>query len=209
MPSLESLSLFFIATLALNLTPGPDMLYVASRSAAQGTAAGLMSTFGIGAGCVVHMLAAAFGLSALLMVSSVAFGVLKWLGALYLVWLGVQLIRGAWREQKRTELEPARLSRVFLQGMLVNVFNPKVALFFLAFLPQFVPAGSPNFVLQILCLGLLFNLGGCLVNAVVSVVAGRVGNRVGSNPGWRRWQQTASGGLIVAMGVGLAVSSRR
>ncbi|WP_447751475.1 LysE family translocator [Pseudomonas nicosulfuronedens] len=209
MPSLESLSLFFIATLALNLTPGPDMLYVASRSAAQGAAAGLMSTLGIGAGCVVHMLAAAFGLSALLMMSSVAFGVLKWLGAIYLVWLGVQLIRGAWREQKRTELEPARLSRVFLQGMMVNVFNPKVALFFLAFLPQFVPAGSPNFVLQILCLGLLFNLGGCLVNAVVSLVAGRVGNRVGSNLAWRRWQQTASGGLIVAMGVGLAVSSRR
>lgn len=209
MPSLESLSLFFIATLALNLTPGPDMLYVASRSAAQGTAAGLMSTLGIGAGCVVHMLAAAFGLSALLMMSSVAFGVLKWLGALYLVWLGIQLIRGAWREQKRTELEPARLSRVFLQGMMVNVFNPKVALFFLAFLPQFVPAGSPSFVLQILSLGLLFNLGGCLVNAVVSVVAGRVGNRVGANPVWRRWQQTASGGLIVAMGVGLAVSGRR
>lgn len=209
MPSLESLSLFFVATLALNLTPGPDMLYVASRSAAQGSAAGLMSTLGIAAGCVVHMFAAAFGLSALLMMSSVAFGVLKWLGALYLVWLGVQLIRGAWREREHSELEPARLSRVFLQGMMVNVFNPKVALFFLAFLPQFVPAGGPNFVGQVLCLGLLFNLGGCLVNTVVSLVAGRLGNRVGGNPMWRRWQQTASGGLIVAMGVGLAFGSRR
>lgn len=209
MLGLEHLPVFFAATLALNLTPGPDMLYVASRSSAQGTAAGLVSSLGIGAGCLVHALAAAFGLSALLMVSALAFSVVKWAGVVYLVWLGVQMIRSAQRDQASTALPPASLTQVFFQGLLVNVFNPKVALFFLAFLPQFAQPSSADFVWQVLVLGLLFNVCGTAINARVALLSGHFGSRLGANPKWRRWQQTGAGAVIVAMGVGLAFTQRR
>ncbi len=209
MLGLEHLGLFLAATLALNLTPGPDMLYIASRSSAQGTSAGLVSSLGIGAGCLLHAVAAAFGLSALLMMSALAFSLVKWAGVLYLIWLGIQMIRSAAREQNNQALAPASLRQIFLQGVLVNVFNPKVALFFLAFLPQFAHAGSPHFVWQVLTLGLLFNLCGTLVNAGVAVLCGHFGNRLGSRPSWRRWQQSGAGAVIMAMGVGLAFTERR
>jgi len=206
---IEHLGLFLVATLALNLTPGPDMLYVASRASAQGTAAGLVSSLGIGAGCLVHALAAAFGLSALLMVSALAFGVVKWVGVVYLIWLGLQLIRASGREQGSQAQDAAGLRQVFWQGLVVNVLNPKVALFFLAFLPQFVQPSAPDFVQTVLLLGLLFNLCGTLVNALVAVLCGHLGERLASRPHWRRWQQAGAGTVIMAMGIGLAFSERR
>lgn len=209
MPAIEHFAFFLAATLALNLTPGPDMLYIASRSSAQGTTAGLVSSLGIGAGCLVHIFAAAFGLSALLMMSALAFSVVKWVGALYLIWLGIQLIRSGWRSDPRVGLEPAGLWQIFWQGALVNVFNPKVALFFLAFLPQFAHPASPAFIWEILLLGLLFNLCGTLINAGVAVLCGHFGSRLGNRPHWRRWQQTGAGAVIMAMGIGLAFSERR
>ncbi|TBU74733.1 LysE family translocator [Phytopseudomonas daroniae] len=206
---IEHFALFLAATLALKLTPGPDMLYIASRSSAQGTTAGLVSSLGIGAGCLVHIVAAAFGLSALLMMSAVAFSVVKWVGVVYLIWLGIQLIRSGWRIEQRTSLQEAGLRQIFLQGVLVNVFNPKVALFFIAFLPQFAHPASPAFIWEILFLGLLFTFCGTLINAGVAVLGGYFGNRVGQNPTWRRWQQSVAGAVIMAMGVGLALSERK
>ncbi|WPC03733.1 LysE family translocator [Pseudomonas benzenivorans] len=209
MLGIEHFGLFLVATLALNLTPGPDMLYIASRASAQGTSAGLVSGLGIGVGCLVHALAAAFGLSALLLMSALAFSLVKWAGVLYLIWLGVQLVRAAWRESPGQALAPASLSRVFCQGVLVNLFNPKVALFFLAFLPQFARPDSPNFVWQMLLLGLFFSLCGTLVNAGVALLCGHFGSRLGNRPAWRRWQQSGAGVLIMAMGIGLALTERR
>ncbi|UTW08499.1 LysE family translocator [Pseudomonas benzenivorans] len=209
MLGIEHFGLFLAATLALNLTPGPDMLYIASRASAQGAPAGLVSSLGIGVGCLVHALAAAFGLSALLMMSALAFTLVKWAGVLYLVWLGVQLIRAGWREAKSQALVPARLPQVLWQGVLVNVFNPKVALFFLAFLPQFASPESPSFVWQMLLLGVIFSLSGTLVNAAVAALCGHFGSRLGDRPAWRRWQQSAAGVLIMAMGIGLALTERR
>lgn len=206
---IEHFALFLTATLALNLTPGPDMIYIASRSSAQGTTAGLVSSLGIGAGCLVHVLAAAFGLSALLMMSAVAFSVVKWVGVVYLIWLGLQLIRSGWRAQERVNLPPAGLRQVFVQGVLVNVFNPKVALFFIAFLPQFAHPASEAFVWEVLFLGLIFSLCGTSVNAGVAVLSGHFGGRLGHNPKWRRWQQSLSGSVIMAMGIGLAFSERK
>jgi threonine/homoserine/homoserine lactone efflux protein len=209
MLGIEHFGLFLAATLALNLTPGPDMLYIASRASAQGTPAGLVSSLGIGAGCLVHALAAAFGLSALLMMSALAFSLVKWAGVLYLIWLGVQLIRAGWREAQHQTLVPARLPQVFWQGVLVNVFNPKVALFFLAFLPQFAQPDSQHFVWQMLMLGVIFSLCGTLVNAAVAALCGHFGARLGDRPSWRRWQQSGAGVLIMAMGIGLALTERR
>lgn len=206
---IEHFALFLAATLALNLTPGPDMLYIASRSSAQGATAGLVSSLGIGAGCLVHIFAAAFGLSALLMMSAVAFSVVKWVGVVYLVWLGIQLIRSGWRVEQQASLQEAGLRQIFLQGVLVNVFNPKVALFFIAFLPQFAHPASPAFIWEILFLGLLFTFCGTLINAGVTVLGGHFGSRVGQNPAWRRWQQSVAGAVIMAMGVGLAFSERK
>lgn len=206
---IEHFALFLAATLALNLTPGPDMLYIASRSSAQGTIAGLVSSLGIGTGCLVHIVAAAFGLSALLMMSAVAFGVVKWVGVIYLIWLGIQLIRSGWRVEQQTSLQKAGLRQIFLQGVLVNVFNPKVALFFIAFLPQFAHPASPSFIWEVLFLGLLFTFCGTLINACVAVLGGHFGNRVGQNPAWRRWQQSVAGAVIMAMGVGLGLSERK
>src|SRR5262245_35646575 len=132
-----NLIVFMTATLALNLTPGPDMLYVIARSVGQGQKAGVVSALGIGAGCLAHTFAAALGLSALLMSSAVAYDVVKYAGAVYLIYLGVRALMSKSRFERQSELKPARLSDIFYQGVVTNVLNPKVALFFLAFLPQF------------------------------------------------------------------------
>jgi threonine/homoserine/homoserine lactone efflux protein len=137
MPDATTFGLFVAAALALLLMPGPAVIYVVTRSVDQGRPAGLASVLGVGIGSLVHIAFAAVGLSALLASSAAAFGVVKWLGAAYLIWLGLQrlLTRG---EDAPAAVEPDHLSRIFLQGVVVNVLNPKTALFFLAFLPQFV-----------------------------------------------------------------------
>ena len=156
MPDATSLIMFMTATLALNLSPGPDMLYVIARSVGQGQKAGVISALGVGGGCLAHTFAAAFGLSALLMSSAVAYDLVKYAGAVYLVYLGVRALPGKARLQERSEAPPASLSGIFYQGVVTNVLNPKVALFFLAYLPQFTKAGRGSIAWQIIFLGLLF-----------------------------------------------------
>jgi threonine/homoserine/homoserine lactone efflux protein len=142
--SLTSLALFMSATLALNLAPGPDMLYVSTRSLAQGRRAGIVSALGIAAGSVVHTIAIASGLAALLAAVPVAYEVVRFVGAAYLIWLGVQALRAKTSPLDGRQLAPATEWAIFRQGMITNVLNPKVALFFLAFLPQFAdPAHGP------------------------------------------------------------------
>lgn len=206
----HDLALFVGAALLLNLTPGPDMLFVAGTGAARGRAAGLMAALGVGAGCLFHTLLAALGLSALLAASELAFNAVKWAGAAYLVWTGVQMLRA--RPAATAAEAPARRSgSPFWQGALTNALNPKVALFFLAFLPQFIDAGAPGQALALLMLGTFFNIGGTAVNLVVALVASGAAAGLATRGGGSRmgaWLQRAAGALFIGLGVKLALSSR-
>jgi threonine/homoserine/homoserine lactone efflux protein len=199
------LSSFVIAALALNLAPGPDMTYVAARSLAQGRRAGVVSALGIAVGCIFHIMAAALGVAVLLEAVPQAYTVVRLVGAAYLVYLGVGLIRRAALAENGAIVAPASDWVIFQQGVVTNVLNPKVALFFLAFLPQFIdPARGPA-GLQTLGLGLFFNAQGTIVNVLVACLAGSVRSALQSG---RRvaWMQRVSGAVLVALGLRLALA---
>jgi threonine/homoserine/homoserine lactone efflux protein len=206
LPSHSSLLLFVSAAVVLLVIPGPAVLYVTSRTIGQGRGAGLVSALGIGAGTLVHAVAAAVGLSALLMSSAIAFGVVKYLGAAYLIYLGIQKLR---HEESLAPSEGAlrtKLSHVFGQGMVVNILNPKTALFFFAFLPQFVDASRGNVVLQILVLGTLFAAMGITSDSLWALFAGTVALRLNRNSHWNRTQRYVSGGMLISLGVATAMA---
>src|SRR4051794_4996928 len=167
MTGVHDIALFIAAGFLLNVTPGPDMAYIAARSVAGGFRDGAAATFGITAGCVVHTIAAAAGLSALLATSAMAFEIVKWCGAAYLLYAGIRLIVGALHAQRTDQpqriVAPAPPSKIFREAFIINVFNPKVALFFLAFLPQFISADAPAKALAFLFLGCLFNFNSLFV----------------------------------------------
>ena len=170
MPNLDHLGVFIAAGLLLNLTPGPDVLYIVSHALRAGARAGAVAALGITAGCFVHIVAAAVGVSALIAASATAFGLLKWLGAAYLLYMGLSMLRPcrpgnpvsiAENDLSTLGNGEKSLKRVFLQGFWTNALNPKVALFFLAFLPQFIAPQARDQTLAFLLLGLLFNFNGC------------------------------------------------
>jgi RhtB (resistance to homoserine/threonine) family protein len=207
------LALFATAALAVNLTPGPDMLFVVGTSATRGRRAGVMAALGVGAGCLLHVALAAVGLSALLAASALAFGVVKWVGAAYLVWMGLSMWRSRRVEPDATASAPASVGgrSVFWQGAITNALNPKVALFFLAFLPQFIAPGAGGQALAFVALGLLFNIGGTLVNIVVALLAAAISRRLaarGAGSALGSWLQRAVGALFIGLGVRLALSTR-
>jgi threonine/homoserine/homoserine lactone efflux protein len=204
MPTLHSLALFVAAGLALNITPGPDMLYVAARGASEGRPAGIASALGIGAGTLVHIALVAAGLAAVLAAVPVAYLAIRLGGAAYLIYLGVRGLM-ARPSAAAAPLEPASLSMIFRQGVITNVLNPKVALFFLAFLPQFVDPTRGNPALQVIALGLIFDTTGTLVNLAVAVGSSRAAARLRSQSGWL---QRVTGGIFVALGVRLAFAAR-
>jgi len=201
------LALFVVAALLLNITPGPDTLYILGRTASQGWRCGMVAAFGIAAGLLVHTLAAAVGLSALLAASAAAFTLLKWAGAAYLVYVGVSLFFASPANRSPTpELHAAGLRTVFLQGLLTNVLNPKVALFFLAFLPQFVDPGKPNKALAFLFLGCVFIFNGTLWNLFVAWSAARVAGHFSASGRLALWLNRTVGALFVYLGVRLVMS---
>jgi threonine/homoserine/homoserine lactone efflux protein len=204
---IHDLSLFIAAGLLLNVTPGPDMLYVIGRSASQGRRAGFVAALGIGAGCFVHIFAAAIGLSALLLASATAFAVLKIIGAAYLCYVGLSMLFAKRTRVASSEpVAPAPLASVFMQGFLTNALNPKVALFFLAFLPQFIRADADDQALALLTLGTLFNITGTLWNVFVAWGAASVSTRA-HNSTLILWMNRAIGTLFVALGLRLAFAS--
>jgi threonine/homoserine/homoserine lactone efflux protein len=207
-PDLQSLLLFVSAGLALNLTPGPDMLYVAARGASEGRAAGVASALGISAGTLVHIALVAAGLAALLAAVPVAYTVVRLAGAAYLVWLGLRALLRPAGLTERT-LEPASRWAVFRQGVVTNVLNPKVALFFLAFLPQFVDPSRGSPALQVLALGLIFNTTGTLVNLAVGLGASGAAGRLRRSERAAKALERATGALFVALGLRLALAARR
>ncbi len=208
MPDANSLLLFMAATIALNVTPGPDMLYVIARSVGQGRAAGIASALGITAGCFVHIFAVTFGLASLMMAVPTAYEIVKFAGAAYLIYLGVRTLTSRQSKKAETPIKEASLRTIFLQGVVTNVLNPKVALFFLAFLPQFVNRDS-SVAAQIIFLGVLFNTSGTIVYVIVALVASYAGvqfkNRIG-NSSMFRW---LTGGIFIGLGVRLALLERK
>ena len=208
MPDLHSFLLFLAAGLALNFTPGPDMLYVAARGASEGRPAGIASALGIGAGTLVHITLVALGLAALLRAVPVAYLVVRIGGAGYLIYLGVRAIRSR-STFTLHHVDPASLWTVFRQGVITNVLNPKVALFFLAFLPQFVDPSRGNPVVQIVVLGLVFDFTGTLVNLAVAFGASRAASRLREASRARDILQTVTGALFIGLGLRLAFAGRR
>jgi len=207
MPEKTAFLTFLVAALALNFAPGPDMLYVIGRSVGQGRKAGVVSALGIFAGCWAHILAAAVGIAALLRSSPMAFNVVRYLGAAYLLYLGVKMI--AQRSRLETQQLPSEsLSNIFRQGVITNVLNPKVALFFLAFLPQFVDARRGSVALQILFLGVVFDLGGTLVNLGVAYAGGTLGDLLRRSPRFALVQKWFTGMVFIGLGARLAWQRR-
>lgn len=201
---------FLAAALALNLTPGADMTYVIARSATQGRAAGLAASFGVAAGSLVHSVLAAIGVSAVLQHSEAAFLTVKYAGAAYLLYLAWKAIRsGDAAALGNRQVDRTGLWRVFAEGALTNLFNPKVALFILAFLPQFVDASRGNVAVQILVLGALFNIGGTTINSVVACSASAAARAIGNSAGFGRWLNRISALVFVGLAVRLALAERR
>ncbi|WP_334044377.1 LysE family translocator [Burkholderia ambifaria] len=204
---------FVFAVFLLNITPGPDTAYIVGRSVAQGRSAGLMSAFGISAGCCVHALACAFGLTALLAASATAFTVIKLVGAAYLIYLGVRMIiaKQAAEPSGAAAAQGAAakpLRQLFMQGFWTNVLNPKVVLFFVSFFPQFVSADSPHKAWAFLTLGAVFVAMSTVWTSLVAWVAGSVTQRFSGKPGVKKWLDRTVGSAFVGLGLRLATSQR-
>jgi threonine/homoserine/homoserine lactone efflux protein len=208
MEGIHDLGLFVLSGLLLNITPGADTLYIVARGTTQGTRAGAVAALGIGAGCIVHTLAAALGLSAIIATSATAFALVKWIGAAYLIYLGISLI--AWRSGAGAAAPPppASLRRVFAQGFLTNVLNPKVALFFLAFLPQFIAADAPHKALSFLVLGAIFNVNGTLWNLLVAGSAGGLSRHLAVGRAAGTWLRRLVGSAFVVLGLRLGLAEK-
>jgi threonine/homoserine/homoserine lactone efflux protein len=206
MPSLSTLLLFILAALTLLLIPGPAVLYIVTRSAQHGRRAGLASVLGVEAAGLVHALAAALGLSAILLASATAFEIVKYAGAAYLVYLGVRTLLA--RDEPTAEAPRAetRLRAHFGRGMLVNLLNPKTALFFYAFLPQFVDPGKGGIQGQIFLLGVLFVLLASCTDGMYSLLASSVGRWLLSSTKVLRVKRYVSAGIYVALGLVTAVT---
>jgi len=212
MPDTTQLLMFIAAGWLLNLTPGPDVLYIVSSALKSGVRTGLVAAMGIVSGCFVHVFAAALGVGALLATSATAFTVLKWAGAAYLMWMGIKLLRvkGSGSPIVPVDVNAETVSlnwwRVYRQGFLTNVLNPKVALFFLAFVPQFIAPGTDDKVITFLLLGLLFNLNSLPINFGYAWLAGWASRRVGTIQHAMHWMDKAAGTMFIGFGLRLALS---
>ena len=216
MLGIHDLPLFVASGLLLNITPGPDSVLIMSRSASQGWRAGSAAALGIGAGTLVHVFAGALGLSALLATSRLAFSLLKWVGAAYLVYLGLTMLLA-----RRTPAaampatpsaaataRPQRLTQIFAQGLLTNLLNPKVALFFLAFVPQFIAPDAPHKAWAFVALGLIFDLNAMLWCHFLAVFTALASRRLAVSRRLTQWLERAIGALFLSFGLRLALADR-
>lgn len=203
-----NLLLFLTASLALIATPGPDNIYVLTRGIAQGRKAALVSAVGVCCGLVAHTTLAAVGLSALLAQSAVAFSVVKYVGAGYLIYLGIKTLLDRDSFALSGETTPVGLRKVFVQGVASNVLNPKVALFFLAFLPQFVSPEAGSAALQLVVLGLAFALLSLMFTGAIALFSGALGDRLGESPRLTKVLRWMTGCVLVALGLRLALDRR-
>ncbi|BAV99143.1 LysE family translocator [Lysobacter enzymogenes] len=204
-----TLAAYLVAAAVLVFIPGPGTAWIVAQSAAGGTARGIQAAFGLETATLIHALAAGLGLSALLATSALAFEVLKYAGAAYLIWLGIKAWRGApaaAAEAAAAPPLPVSARQVYLRSVMTGVLNPKVALFFLAFLPQFVHPERGMVWLQFLVLGALLSLIGMCNSLMLSVAVGRFGRRFAGGGG--RWKERLTGSVFIALGLRLAVQQR-
>ncbi len=206
MPALSTITFFLLAALGLLLLPGPAVLYIITRSVAQGRRAGLASVLGIELASLTHAVAAALGLSALLLTSALAFSVVKYLGAAYLIYLGVRTLLAREELQQAPVQVPRSFSQVFAQGFLVNLLNPKTALFFYAFLPQFVDPTRGAVVGQILLLGALFVLLASCTDSLYAMLGSTVGKFLIRKAYFRQIQRYVAGCVYIVLGLTVAVT---
>ncbi len=211
---------FLIAALLLNISPGPDLAYISAQTAIHGRKIGVFSSLGVCSGAFVHVVAAALGLSAILATSTLAFSVVKWAGVAYLVWLGIGALRSSFAKRgpddtvseisaaKRSPIRPMTAFHAWRQGAMIDVLNPKVAIFFMAFLPQFVDPVAGDGAVQFLVLGTLVNLIGFCVETVVVFAIGFAAIRLRGNGSLGIWLQRSLGGMFIALGVRLALTER-
>lgn len=207
----HNLLIYMVAVLTINLLPGPDMIYIISQSLGQGRRIGFSAALGIGAGCFVHIFAVTLGLSSLILESSQAFMIIKYLGAAYLFYVGLSSLL----KKQSSFIKQAEASHIvscgksFMNGFLTNVLNPKVALFFIAFLPQFVDTASNYSVgLQVFILGLLFNFSGTTVNILVALFFGAIKNWLVHHPAVLKLQEKITGFILIGLGIRLAAFER-
>ncbi|SHO53490.1 LysE family translocator [Desulfopila aestuarii] len=200
--------LFLSATIAINITPGPDMIYILSKTIAQGRKIGLASSLGVCTGSLVHIFAAAFGLSAILATSVMAFSVVKYMGAAYLIYMGIQALRsrGISFDIPEKKQEQSTFWKAFKQGVLIDILNPKVAIFFMAFLPQFVRPELGHAPAQILILGFLVNLGGLVIESVLVLTAAQTTIFFRSNSQFSTLLDRVLGSMLIGLGIRLALT---
>jgi threonine/homoserine/homoserine lactone efflux protein len=212
MPDTPQLLMFMAAGWLLNLTPGPDVLFIVTNGLRSGVRAGLVAALGITAGCFVHIFAAALGVSALLATSAAAFTVLKWVGALYLLYVGVQLLRSQAPTVMNSiavsamDIRARSLKSIFFKGFWTNVLNPKVALFFLAFVPQFIAPDAPNKALVFVWLGVLFTLNALPINFAYAALGGWAARRLNLVQRGMHWLERVAGVMFIGFGLKLALT---
>jgi threonine/homoserine/homoserine lactone efflux protein len=202
-------STFFIAAILLNLTPGPDIAYVLAHTVKNGLRSGFAALFGVWSGLFLHVVLAAIGLSAILATSATAFLFIKWLGAMYLIWLGIQALRS---NGSSIGLKTGQASssdwRIYVQGILVATLNPKVAFFFLAFLPQFVVPGAGSASAQLFLHGFLILVVGAFIEPIIIVVCAKVSSQLGKNSRVIAWTERSLGALFIGLGIRIALSEQ-
>src|SRR5256886_14771220 len=206
MLTLSTMALCLLASLGLLLIPGPSVLYIITRSVAQGKRAGLASVLGVELASLTHAAAAALGLSALLLTSALAFSIVKYLGAAYLIYLGVRTLLSRHESSQTPVPTPKSFSRLFAQGFLVQLLNPKTALFFYAFLPQFVDPARGAVTGQILVFGVLFVLLACCTDSLYALLGSTVGKLLTRNVRFRQAQRYVTGGVYIVLGVTAAIT---
>lgn len=209
LPDWPALSVFLLAAFAVGVSPGPGMLYAVARGIGQGSGAALVSVLGLSTGSFANCLAAAVGLSAVLAASSLAYDAVRFLGAAYLCYLALRMLRARGEGIAVGRLRNDGLVRVYAQGIVTNVVNPKSALFYLSFVPQFIDPGRGNPFLQFMLLGLIFNVGGNAVNLAVAVFFGRIGDWLSRHPRVWRYQRWFTATVLGGLALNLALSPRR
>ena len=209
MPDPTLWGLFILASVVLLLTPGPAVLFIVARSVAQGRMAGLVSVLGVHLGTIVHITAAAVGLSALVVSSALAFAIVKYLGAAYLIWIGIRTLMAKETDLASPTIAAEPLRRVFRDGFVVNLFNPKTAIFFLAFLPQFVDPARGAVHWQIFILGLTFMGLGIVSDAMFALAAGAAGDLLRRSRRFRHIQRWFAGTSFIGLGITAALATRK
>nr|WP_320014431.1 LysE family translocator [uncultured Desulfobacter sp.] len=207
--SLSHWATFFTAAILLNISPGPDMAFILGQTAKRGVRSGFSAMFGLWTGSFIHVIFAALGLSAILASSAVAFSTIKWIGAAYLIWIGIQSLKSkGTRISVNSQISSKGLMPIFRQGVLVSVLNPKVAVFFLAFLPQFIEAGAGPVSVQFFLHGSLIIFVAAFVEPPLILVGGKLTGYLSNNTLISRWMDRGLGALFIGLGITLASSDR-